>query len=141
MKNFARFEFALLIVMTLVVIGCGEEDEFASGIYEGVQVFGIGQISSPMTIDVKQNGNAVSGSITPPFQDKLENISNGRLDGSTIQFDRRETSITYRYVGTINRNGFNTTITGGFEPLGCSDPGSGELCQTDSNGSFTVTKQ
>lgn len=141
MENFAIFRFGLLIVMALAVSGCGEEDEFATGKYEGVQVFGIAQISSPMTIDVKQNGNAVSGSITPPFQDKLENITNGRLDGSSIQFDRKEFSVTYRYVGVINRDGLNTTITGGFEPLGCSDPTSGELCQTDSNGSFTVTKQ
>lgn len=141
MKNFAILKIGLWILLVLTISGCGEEDEFATGTYAGVQVFGIGQISSSMTIDVKQNGNAISGSITPPFQDKLENITNGRLDGSTIQFDRRESSITYRYVGTINRNGLNTTITGGFEPLGCSDPSSGELCQTDSNGSFTVTKQ
>jgi hypothetical protein len=132
---------AILIASLASLNGCGEEDEFVSGTYSGTQVFGIGQISSAITIDLKQDGNAVNGSVTPPFQDKLEPITMGRLDGTNIQFDRKESNITYRYVGSITRNGFNTTISGGFGPLGCSDPASGEPCQTDSNGSFTVVKQ
>lgn len=135
------FWIGFLMAGVLTLSSCGEEDEFATGTYSGVQVFGIGQVSSPIIIDLQQNGNNISGSVTPPFQDKLESISDGRLEGTTIQFDRKEADITYRYSGLISRNGMNLVITGGFGPLGCSDPSSGEPCQTDSNGSFTVTKQ
>jgi hypothetical protein len=136
------FSTALLCFGLPMMNGCGDEDtDFATGTYVGVQVFGIGQISSPMTLQLQHNDKTVNGSVTPPFKDTLEAISNSTLNGDTIQFDRKESSITYRYSGTFNRNGVNTVITGGFAPLGCLDPSSGEPCQTDSNGSFTVSKQ
>lgn len=136
------FSIALLCLSLPMMSGCGEQNnDFASGTYAGVQVFGIGQISSAMILNLQQSGNSVSGSITPPFSDKLEAISNGVLNGDNVQFDRKESNITYRYSGALNRTNTNTVIIGGFAPLGCLDTSSGEPCQTDSNGSFTVSKQ
>jgi hypothetical protein len=133
--------FAILFIAAFTFFACNEEDEFVSGTYAGTQVFGIGQVSSSMTIDLRQSGNSISGSVTPPFQEELKSIQNGKRDGDMIQFDRKEANITYRYSGSINRNGMHQVITGGFGPLGCIDSTSGEPCQTDSSGSFTVTKQ
>ena len=91
-----------------------------------------------MILDLRQNGNGITGSVTPPFSTELVGIVNGRIEGSTVHFDRKEGEITYRYQATLSAE--RSILQGGFQPLGCIDPESGEPCQTDSDGSFTAER-
>src|SRR5262245_14872938 len=107
------FSIAMLCLALPMINGCGEEDnDFATGTYVVVQVFGIGQISSPMTLQIQHKDKTINGAVTPPFKDSLEAISNGTLDGDTIQFDRKEANITFRYSGNLHRDGINSVIMG-----------------------------
>lgn len=107
-----------------------------------MQNFGIGQISSAMAMELDQNGGLITGGITPPFSNEFVPITNGTIMDTRIRFDvQRMGDVTYRYTGSVRRIEMTLIVQGEFQPLGCINPSSGELCQTDSNGSFTVTKQ
>jgi hypothetical protein len=136
---------SLLLFLVLCVFGCkSEQDQQGiSGRYLGTQRFGIGQVSSPFLLILSQRGNIVTGQVTPPFSNDPVAIEGGEVNGTTVRFDRKVGNITYRYEATIqNSNAMAPTqIGGGLSPLGCLNPSSGEPCLSDSNGSFTASKQ
>jgi hypothetical protein len=130
--------FATAIVFSMILwIGCDQDEEGISGTYAGTQRFGIGQVSSPIVVEIRQEGNVISGRVLPPFASELVPYINGEVRGTTIRFDRKEGNITYRYEGTLR----SPLLEGEFGPLGCIDPGSGEPCLTDSSGSFSARLQ
>ena len=116
--------------------GCAD-NEGINGSYAGTQTFGIGQVSSPIIIEIRQEGNVISGRVLPPFASVPVAYVNGEIRGSTIRFDRKEAEISYRYEATLQSG----LVQGGFGPLGCINPSSGEPCLTDSSGSFTARLQ
>lgn len=139
-----RFRLVFLLIMISAFACKSEQDgQSISGRYVGTQQFGIGQVSSPFVLILSQRGNAVTGQVTPPFSNDLADIQGGEVTGSTVRFDRKVGNITYRYEATIQNSNamMRSQIGGGLSPLGCINPGSGEPCLSDSNGSFTAEKQ
>lgn len=128
-----------LVVALLIFMACTDKEQSLTGRYSGVQSSGIGQVDSPMTIVINQSGDKITGSVTPPFSSDLAPFENAKINGSTIQFDRKEGDITFRYEGIFNQA--ESSLQGQYQPLGCMDPDSGEPCQTDSEGSFRAEKE
>ncbi len=127
------------LILVFFLSSCAmEQEEGLSGRYTGIQHFGIGQVDSPIVIVIRQTGNTLTGTVTPPFTSEMIPFENGLIQGATIRFDRKSSGITFRYEAAINPGQF--TLQGGFEPLGCINPGSGEPCWSDSDGSFNATK-
>ncbi len=129
----------LSFLLVLTFLGCTDKEDGWNGRFTGTQRFGIGQVDSPITIVIERNGDKISGSVTPPFSNVPAPFQNGQIQGSTIRFDRKEGDITFRYEAILNP--VDDSLQGGFQPLGCTNPQSGEPCQTDSNGSFNASKQ
>jgi hypothetical protein len=127
------------LLIPLLLAACMDHSENITGRFTGTQQFGIGQVDSPIVLELQQNGQTITGTVTPPFSGEAVPIVNGRLEGSILYFDRKEGEITYRYQATLNTG--RSTVQGSFQPVGCIDPESGEPCQTDSDGSFTAEKQ
>lgn len=131
----------LLIGLLLLVLGvssCSKEtDQGITGRYIGTQNFGLGQVSSAISIQLSQQGATLTGTVTPPFQAAAATITSGEVAGGQFRFNAAYGNQTFHYEGTIQ----NAKLTGNFEPLGCFSPASGENCPTDSNGTFTATKQ
>ena len=137
---------SLLLFLILCAFGCKSEEDHQQGVsgrYVGTQRFGIGQASSPFILILSQRGNTITGQVTPPFSNDLVVIESGEVSGTTVRFDRKVGNITYRYEATIQNSDAMAPaqIGGGLSPLGCLNPSSGEPCLTDSNGSFTASKQ
>ena len=128
-----------LFIAALLAFSCSseKESEGISGRYIGTQTFGIGQISSPMALQLRQQGAMISGTVTPPFQTAEAGIQNGRVEGNSLRFDARYGGLTYHYEAMLQED----RIQGGFGPLGCVMQSSGEPCVTDSDGGFNLTKQ
>ena len=131
-----RFVIVLLFLV-LGALSCDQTVIVITGNYGGTQNFGIGQVGSFFAISITQNGAIITGRVNLPFQTSTVPIMNGTTSGSQFKFDAINNGTTFRYAGTIQ----NDTMMGNFEPLGCIDPTSGQPCLTDSNGSFTATKQ
>jgi hypothetical protein len=134
----------LIAIVSFSILACSSEDEAErlSGRFVGTQNFGIGQVTSPFAVDLIQNGESVTGSVTPPFSIQMVPIINGSLRGSTLKFDRKEGSVTYRYQATVNReSSMRINLTGSIDPVGCIEPSSGEPCLTDSDGNFNASNQ
>jgi hypothetical protein len=134
-----QMKTVFILFAAFLMIGCVDKDDTVSGRFIGTQKFGIGQVDSPITIEIHQEGNNITGSITPPFSNQQVSFKNGLLQGTTVQFDRTEGNITFHYEIVLSPA--KTTLQGNFQPIGCIDPQSGESCQTDSNGSFTAEKR
>lgn len=129
---------AAVLVLAFGILSCGKEtEEGITGRYIGTQNFGIGQIGSAIVIQLLQQGATLTGAVTPPFQSDVAPISMGEIAGSQVRFNAVHGGFTFHYEGMLQ----GTKLTGNFEPLGCFNPGSGETCPTDSNGTFTATKQ
>ena len=128
-----------LVIAALAVLSCSSEKESQAitGRYLGTQTFVIGQAESSMYLLLRQQGSAIAGSVTPPFQMNPVAIQNGTAEGNTIRFDAKYGGITYHYEAVRQAN----QIQGNFEPIGCVFQSSGEPCLTDSNGGFNLTKQ
>lgn len=135
MKNF----LVSLLIAGLTVLSCSSEKagEGISGRYVGTQTFGIGQVSSPMMLTLHQQNSVLAGSVTPPFRTDFVEISNGRIEGNSMRFDANYQGFTFHYEGVVQ----DAQLQGNFQPLGCVLPSSGELCVTDSDGTFTLQKQ
>jgi hypothetical protein len=129
---------AAILVLAFGIISCSKEtDEGITGRYIGTQNFGIAQAGSAIALQLSERGATLTGTVTPPFQGDVAAISMGEITGGQFRFNASYGGFTYHYEGTIQ----GTKLTGSFEPLGCVNPGSGETCPTDSNGTFTATKQ
>ena len=128
----------MIILAALLFLSCTDKEDGLNGRFNGSQRFGIGQVNSPITIVIERNGDRITGSVTPPFQTETVPFQNGSVQGNTIQFDRKEGDITFRYEAVLNPA--DNSLQGSFQPLGCLNPESGEPCQTDSDGSFNVRK-
>ena len=127
-----------LLLLGFAMISCSKEtDQGITGRYIGTQNFGLGQVSSAISMQLSQQGGTLTGNVTPPFQTTVAAISNGEITGGQFRFNAAYGDLTYHYEGTIQ----NAKLTGSFEPLGCFNSASGENCPTDSNGTFTATKQ
>jgi hypothetical protein len=129
----------ILFLAFLILMACTDKEKGLSGRYSGTQASGIGHVDSPITIVIEQNGDKITGSVTPPFSTDLIPFENGKLSGTTLQFDRKEGRITFRYLAVVNTA--QSSLQGEFQPLGCLEPESGEPCQTDSEGSFRAEKE
>lgn len=141
-----RARFFLATLLLIAIAACSsEKDQGLNGTYVGSQNFGIGQVSSTIQIQLSQKGTALTGSVTPPFQTLHVPISNGSVSGSQFQFDAKQGDFTFRYEGilrTTSESGASENILeGNFGPLGCINSTLGEPCPSDSNGTFTATKQ
>ena len=128
----------LLIFLYVGFLSCSQEkDAGLSGRYIGTQNFGLGQVGSAIVINVSQQNMTLTGTITPPFQLQGQTILNGTAASGRFQFDTTFGNHTYHYDGMAE----GTTLIGSFGPLACVTPASSEMCPTDSNGTFTATKQ
>jgi hypothetical protein len=127
----------VLVFLALGAMSCDQTVIVITGNYAGTQNFGIGQVGSFFAISITQDGAIITGRVNLPFQTTTVPIMNGTASGSRFQFDVINNGTTFRYAGTNQ----NDTLMGNFEPLGCLDPTSGQPCLSDSNGSFTATKQ
>src|SRR5688572_13524725 len=85
MKDF----LAVALFSALALFACSSEtrESGMSGRYVGTQNFGIAQITSPIVIQIRQSGLSLTGTVTPPFQEDMMVIFNGRLDGTLFTFD------------------------------------------------------
>ena len=129
----------LLFFAILIFMACMDKEQGLTGRYTGNQSSGIGQVESPITITIEQNGDTIIGSVTPPFSTELVPFENAKINGTSVQFDRKEGQITFRYLAVFNPA--ESSLQGEYQPLGCLDPDSGEPCQTDSEGSFRAEKE
>ncbi|HET6266458.1 MAG TPA: hypothetical protein VFG11_01985 [Acidobacteriota bacterium] len=134
----ARFRVLIvLLLMSLAAVSCDQTVIVITGNYAGTQNFGIGQVGSFFAISITQDSAVITGRVNLPFQTTTVPIMNGTMSGNRFQFDAVNNGTTFRYSGTSQ----NDTLMGNFEPLGCVVPSSGQPCLTDSNGTFTATKQ
>lgn len=130
--------FLAIFVLALGMISCSKEtDQGLTGRYIGTQNFGIAQVSSAIAIQLSQQGTTLTGTVIPPFQSDPVVISAGEVAGGQFHFNAAYGGFTFHYEGTV----MGTKLTGNLDPLGCVSPASGEMCPTDSNGTFTATKQ
>jgi hypothetical protein len=128
-----------LFYVILIFMACTDKEQRLTGRYTGNQTSGIGQVDSPITIVIEQNSDTIKGSVTPPFSNDLVPFENAKINGTSVQFDRKEGQITFRYLAVFNPA--ESSLQGEYQPLGCMDPDSGEPCQTDSEGSFRAEKE
>jgi hypothetical protein len=84
------------IFVILIFMACTDKEQGLSGRYTGNQSSGIGQADSPITIVIDQNGDKITGSVTPPFSNDLVPFQNAKINGTTLQFYRKEGRITFR---------------------------------------------
>lgn len=128
-----------VLLAALLAFSCSSEkaSQGFSGHYVGTQNFGIGQVSSAMSLTLRQSGNTFTGMVTPPFQSTEVSIINGRAEGNGIRFEAAYGNLTYHYEGVVQ----GSSVQGNFQPLGCVMQSSGQPCVTDSNGTFNLTKQ
>lgn len=129
----------VILIGALLVWSCSSEKTSAgiSGRYIGTQNFGIGQVSSAMMLSLRQQGSALTGTVTPPFHADAVDILNGTVEGSSIRFDANFSNITFHYEGTLQ----GSRLQGSYLPLGCVMQSSGQPCVTDSDGVFNLQKQ
>ena len=127
----------LIVIPILWIVACNQEGDDVFGTYKGTQKFGIGQTESPVTFEFHGQLNTISGAITPPGSSTLVAVVVLDYLGTSTRFSRKDNNITYIYNVSFQ----NGTAQGTFEPLGCSNPSSGEICPSDSDGSFTAQKQ
>ena len=133
----ARILLALFFLP--LFIGC-EDKPGMSGDYTGTQTFGIGGVTSPITIVLNRSGDSVTGSVTPPFSSELVTIENGRVSSPNfISFERKEGAVIFIYRAFFDPS--ESALRGTYTPRGCGPFHPGEPCPTDSRGIFTASEQ